>query len=77
MPKSRANRAAIAIGRAATGGGPIEMPEELGDLSNVEMAEAMREWEESLAGLPDDEAQRQRQEIAQLMAEFRRSRGSE
>lgn len=75
MPKSRSSRAAAVIGRTAAGGGSAEFPEDLRDLSDTEIAEAMREWEESLSGLDSGETQLQRQEIAQLLVEYRRNRG--
>jgi hypothetical protein len=44
------------------------------DLTDAELAEAMREWETSLDGLSEAEVQRQRQEIAQLLTEYRNNR---
>ncbi|OPY63717.1 MAG: hypothetical protein A4E56_00440 [Pelotomaculum sp. PtaU1.Bin065] len=76
MPKSRSNRAAAAIGRAsASGGGLAEFPEDLRDLTDDELAEALREWEESLNLIDSEDIRRQRQEVAQLLTEYRRNRG--
>lgn len=74
MPKSRASRAAAAISRMVAGGGFVELTEDVNDLSDAELAEVIREWEASLSGLDSEEVQRQRQEINQLLVEYRRSR---
>ncbi|MFZ5642530.1 MAG: hypothetical protein ACOY46_02925 [Bacillota bacterium] len=74
MPKSRTRRAAVTIGRMAAGEEIINLSEEILDLSDDELAEALREWETSLESLDSEEIQRQRSEINQLLAEYRRGR---